>query len=132
MRRLIGFICLFAILVSCTSMSKVDGVEKVKMSSVIAQGDNLSVTKINGDSYYLRVLSVSDTELIGTQLASPGNDIVTMGTSVGSGIIIPLDDIASVEIETIDGAKTTLAIVGGIVLIPFAILGLFLGAAANY
>lgn len=55
-----------------------------------------------------------------------------MGTSVGSGIIIPLEDIASVEIETIDGAKTTLAIVGGIVLIPFAILGLFLGAATHY
>lgn len=113
-------------------MNKVDGVEKVQMSSVVSQGDKLSVTKLNGDSYYLRVLSVSETELIGTQLAPQDTNVVTMGTSVGSGIIIPLEDIASVEIETIDGAKTTLAIVGGIVLIPFAILGLFLGAATHY
>ena len=131
-RKIIGIICILSILASCTSMNKVDGVEKVQLSSVVSEGDKLSVTKRNGDSYYLRVLSVSETELIGTQLAPQDSNVVTMGTSVGSGIIIPLEDIASVEIETIDGAKTTLAIVGGIVLIPFAILGLFLGAATHY
>ena len=44
---------------------------------------------------------------------------------------IPANEIVSIEVETIDGAKTTLAIAGGIVLLPFAILGLFMGAAAG-
>ena len=79
-RKIIGIICILSILVSCTSMNKVDGVEKVQLSSVVSQGDKLSVTKLNGDSYYLRVLSVSDTELIGTQLAPQDTNVVTMGT----------------------------------------------------
>ena len=132
MRKIIWIICILSMLASCTSMNKVDGIEHAQMSSIVSEGDKLSVTKRNGDSYYLRVLSVSETELIGTQLAPQDTNVVTMGTSVGSGIIIPLEDIASIEVETIDGAKTTLAIVGGIVLIPFAILGLFVGAAAHY
>jgi len=113
-------------------MNKVERVEQTPLSSVVSEDDKLSVIKRDGDSYYLRVLSVSETELIGTQLAPEDPNVVTLRTSVGSGIIIQLQDIAFVEIETIDGAKTTLAIVGGIVLIPFAILGLILGAAEHY
>ena len=132
MRKLIALACILSTLISCTSMNKVERIEQTPLSSVVSEGDKLSVIKRDGDSYYLRVLSVSETELIGTQLAPQDPNVVTMGTSVGSGIIIQLQDIASVEIETIDGAKTTLAIVGGIVLIPFAILGLILGAAEHY
>ena len=132
MRKLIAVTCILSMLISCTSMNKVERIEQTPLSSVVSEGDKLSVIKHDGDSYYLRVLSVSETELIGTQLAPQDPNVVTMGTSVGSGIIIQLQDIASVEIETIDGAKTTLAIVGGIVLIPFAILGLILGAAEHY
>ena len=132
MRKLIAVTCILSMLISCTSMNKVERIEQTPLSSVVSEGDKLSVIKRDGDSYYLRVLSVSETELIGTQLAPQDPNVVTMGTSVGSGIIIQLQDIASVEIETIDGAKTTLAIVGGIVLIPFAILGLILGAAEHY
>ena len=132
MRKLIAVTCILSMLISCTSMNKVERIEQTPLSSVVSEGDKLSVIKHDGDSYYLRVVSVSETELIGTQLAPQDTNVVTMGTSVGSGIIIQLQDIASVEIETIDGAKTTLAIVGGIVLIPFAILGLILGAAEHY
>jgi len=132
MRKLIAVTCILSMLISCTSMNKVERIEQTPLSSVVSEGDKLSVIKRDGDSYYLRVVSVSETELIGTQLAPQDTNVVTMGTSVGSGIIIQLQDIASVEIETIDGAKTTLAIVGGIVLIPFAILGLILGAAEHY
>ena len=42
-------------------------------------------------------------------------------------INIEVDDVEYIEVETIAGGKTTLAIMGGIVLIPFAILGLMFG-----
>ena len=47
-------------------------------------------------------------------------------------INIEVDDVEYIEVETIAGGKTTLAIMGGIVLIPFAILGIMFGTAVAY
>ena len=112
-------------------MNQIDGYERVALPSILSAGDTVAVTKTNGDRHYIKLVSVSDDAVVGTHLPEGDFGTVSMGVVVGSGITIPANEIASIEVETIDGAKTTLAIAGGIVLLPFAILGLFMGAAAG-
>jgi hypothetical protein len=101
----------------CTSLNKLDYYKEVDLSSIVSIGDKLSVTLNSGDNYYLKVVSIKESQMVGTLLET------------GEGITITVDDIEYIEVETIDGGKTTLAIMGGIVLIPFAILGLMFGTA---
>ena len=101
----------------CTSLNKLDYYKEVDLSSIISIGDKLSVTLNSGDNYYLKVVSIKENQIVGTLLET------------SEGIAITVDDIEYIEVETIDGGKTTLAIMGGIVLIPFAILGLMFGTA---
>ena len=131
MRNYVWIFTLLSFLVACTSMNKVDGYEQVPLSSILSAGDTVAVTKANGDRHYIKLVSVSDDAIVGTHLPEGDFGTISMGAVVGSGITIPANEIVSIEVETIDGAKTTLAIAGGIVLLPFAILGLFMGAAAG-
>ena len=131
MRNYVWIFTLLSFLVACTSMNKVDGYEQVPLSSILSAGDTVAVTKADGDRHYIKLVSVSDDAIVGTHLPEGDFGTISMGAVVGSGITIPANEIVSIEVETIDGAKTTLAIAGGIVLLPFAILGLFMGAAAG-
>ena len=101
----------------CTSLNKLDYYKEVDLSSIVSIGDKLSVTQNSGDNYYLKVVSTKETQMVGTLMET------------GEGITITVDDIEYIEVETIDGGKTTLAIMGGIVLIPIGILGLMFGTA---
>ena len=101
----------------CTSLNKLDYYKEVDLSSIVSIGDKLSVTLNSGDNYYLKVVSIKENQMVGTLLET------------SEGITITVDDIEYIEVETIDGGKTTLAIMGGIVLIPFGILGLMSGTA---
>jgi hypothetical protein len=101
----------------CTSLNKLDYYKEVDLSSIVSIGDKLSVTLNSGDNYYLKVVSIKENQMVGTLLET------------SEGITITVDDIEYIEVETIDGGKTTLAIMGGIVLIPFGILGLMFGTA---
>ena len=101
----------------CTSLNKLDYYKEVDLSSIVSIGDKLSVTLNSGDNYYLKVVSIKENQIVGTLLET------------SEGITITVDDIEYIEVETIDGGKTTLAIMGGIVLIPFGILGLMFGTA---
>jgi hypothetical protein len=122
---------LFLIVVSCTSLNKLDYYKEVELSSIVSNGDKINVTLQNGDSHYIKVVSISEDKLVGTVLSAPDINIVSIDLSPGRGITIQVEDIEYIEVQTIDGGKTTLAIAGGIVLLPFAILGLFFGAAAS-
>ena len=101
----------------CTSLNKLDYYKEVDLSSIVSIGDKLSVTLNSGDNYYLKVVSTKETQMVGTLMET------------GEGITITVDDIEYIEVETIDGGKTTLAIMGGIVLTPIGILGLMFGTA---
>jgi len=101
----------------CTSLNKLDYYKEVDLSSIVSIGDKLSVTLNSGDNYYLKVVSTKENQMVGTLMET------------GEGITITVDDIEYIEVETIDGGKTTLAIMGGIVLIPIGILGLMFGTA---
>lgn len=131
MRKYVWIVTLLSFLVACTSMNQIDGYERVALPSILSAGDTVAVTKANGDRHYIKLVSVSDDAIVGTHLPEGDFGTISMGAVVGSGITIPANEIVSIEVETIDGAKTTLAIAGGIVLLPFAILGLFMGAAAG-
>lgn len=113
----------------CTSLNKLDYYKEVDLSSIVSIGDKISVTLQNGDTHYLKVVSVADNEMVGTLLQVPDVNLVSIDLKTGPGITIKVEDIEYIEVETIDGGKTTLAIMGGIVLIPFAILGLMFGTA---
>lgn len=125
------FIPLFLVITACTSFNKLDYYKEVDLSSIVSNGDKVSVTLQNGDSHYLKVVSISEDELVGTLLKTPEVNVVSIDLSPGRGITIKIQEIEYIEVETIDGGMTTLAIVGGIVLIPFAILGLVFGAMAS-
>lgn len=105
------------IISSCTSLNKLDYYKEVDISSIISIGDKLSVTLNSGDNHYLKVVSIKENQIVGTLLET------------GDGITIAVEEIEYIEVETLDGGKTTLAIMGGIVLIPFGILGLMFGTA---
>ena len=111
----------------CTSLNKLDYYKEVDLSSIISIGDKLSVTLNSGDNYYLKVVSINESQMVGTLLETNESQMVGTHIETGEGITIKVDDIEYIEVETIDGGKTTLAIMGGIVLIPFAILGLMFG-----
>lgn len=120
---LIPILCLAA----CTSFNRLEGYQEVELSTLLSEGDKAKVVMTNGDAYYLKVVRITQDELVGTQLSPPDRP----GPSYGTGVTLRIDEIETIELETIDGAKTTLAIAGGIVLLPFAILGVFMGAAAG-
>ena len=113
----------------CTSLNKLDYYKEVDLSSIISIGDKLSVTLNSGDNYYLKVVSIKENQMVGTLLETNESQMVGTHIETGEGITIKVDDIEYIEVETIDGGKTTLAIMGGIVLIPFGILGLMFGTA---
>lgn len=131
MQKYVWLFTLLSFLVSCTSMNQIEGYEQVPLTSILFEDDKVAITKNNGDRHYIKVLSVTEETVVGTHLPEGDFGTVSMGAVVGSGITIPVDEIASIELERIDGAKTTLAIAGGIVLLPFAILGFFMGAVAG-
>ena len=116
----------------CTSLNKLDYYKEVDLSSIISIGDKLSVTLNSGDNYYLKVVSINESQMVGTLLETNESQMVGTHIETGEGITIKVDDIEYIEVETIDGGKTTLAIMGGIVLIPFAILGIMFGTAVAY
>ena len=116
----------------CTSLNKLDYYKEVDLSSIVSIGDKLSVTLNSGDNYYLKVVSINESQMVGTLLETNESQMVGTHIETGEGITIKVDDIEYIEVETIDGGKTTLAIMGGIVLIPFAILGIMFGTAVAY
>ena len=111
MRKYIWVFTVLSLLVSCTSMSRIDGYEQVSLPSILSAGDTVAVTKTNGDRHYIKLVSVSDDTIVGTHLPE-GDSGTVVGAVAGSGITISTDDIASIELETIDGAKTTLVTIG--------------------
>lgn len=48
-----------------------------------------------------------------------------------SSVSIHFDDIEKIELESVDGGKTVLAVVGGILLLPILLLGLLFGVAES-
>lgn len=116
--RLIVILIAGISLVGCTTMRPVD-TQPANLTEQIEVGDHLVVYEKSGRIVDMTVSVISDTTLDGT-LAS--NTYVP--------VTVNIDDIEKIEVEKIDGVKTTLAVVGGtIVILPLAVLALLVGAS---
>ena len=113
------FICLLTMLslVGCTIFRPVEYTE-LSLPELIEVGETYKFTEKDGSVTEMEVVSVTPTEVTGTLEGGLGKTILA-------------EDLTSIEIETIDGVKTTLAVIGGIILIPIVLVVLLVGAAAG-
>ena len=106
-------------LVGCTSMRPVE-MERSDFTDYIETGDRLVVYEKYGRVLDMKVAKV-EPDVIHGSLAGAG----------WSTVMVELPDVEKIEIERIDGAKTTGAVVGGIILLPIFVAFAGLGAAAE-
>ena len=98
-------------LVGCTTMRPME-TEQSKLTEQLEVGDHLMVYEKSG-----RIVDMTLDVIDGDSLE---------GTLAGNNFIpveVDIDDIEKIEVEKIDGVKTTLAVVGGvIVIVPLAMI----------
>lgn len=98
-------------LVGCTTMRPVETGQS-KLTEQLEVGDHLIVYEKSG-----RIVDMTLDVIDGDSLE---------GTLAGNNFIpveVDIDDIEKIEVEKIDGVKTTLAVVGGvIVIVPLAMI----------
>jgi hypothetical protein len=105
-------------LVGCTSMRPLDA-KQADLASELEPGDHLIVYERSG-----RILDMDFREFTDGKVRGWATD----GTGPVSANV---DDIEQLEIEKIDGAKTTLAVAGGTVAVALAaVVATAIGAAA--
>ena len=104
-------------LVGCTTMRPME-TEQSKLTEQLEVGDHLIVYEKSG-----RIVDMTLDVIDGDSLE---------GTLAGNNFIpveVDIDDIEKIEVEKIDGVKTTLAVVGGtIVLLPLMLIAAMSGA----
>lgn len=108
-------------LIGCTSMVKMDHADPQKVAE-IKIGDHLLVYEKSGRVSDFIVAYADETKVRGNVVQSGKSQVNTGEYQVE----INWQDITKLEIEKPDGAKTILAIAGGIVLIPVIVLGGFI------
>jgi hypothetical protein len=103
-------------LVGCTTMRPIDG-QQTNLAEQVEVGDHLIVYEKTGRIVDMTVAVIGADSLEGT-LASSSYVPVT----------VDIDDIEKIEVEKIDGVKTTLAVVGGtIVILPLFLIAALTG-----
>jgi hypothetical protein len=117
-KKAILLAALFSML-GCTSMRPVE-MEQADFTDYIETGDHLIVYEKYGRVLDMKVAKVEPTVIQGS-LAGAG----------WSTVMVELPDVEKIEIERISGAKTTGAVVGGIILLPIFVAFAGLGAAAE-
>jgi hypothetical protein len=104
-------------LVGCTTMRPVE-TEHSKLTEQLEVGDHLVIYEKSG-----RIADMTLTLIDGDNLE---------GTLAGNNFIpveVDINDIEKIEVEKIDGVKTTLAVVGGtIVILPLMLIAAMSGA----
>lgn len=94
-------------MLGCTTFKPVEYTE-VSLPDLIEVGETYKFTKTDGTVIEMKVTSVSADEVTGTMEGGGGRTILAT-------------DLQALEVETIDGGKTTLAVIGGIILLPIAL-----------
>ena len=117
-KYLILSLTLFSV-VGCTSMRPVD-LSQSDFADAFETGDHLVVYERHG-----RIIDMKFTGI---------ENGVMFGSLYDNGLTsveVVLKDIDKIEIEKISGAKTTGAVVGGIILLPIVAAGAVVGIAAS-
>jgi hypothetical protein len=106
-------------LTGCTSMRAMDHTQ-VDFVAELETGDHLVVYEKGG-----RVIDMTFTQVEGDRLVG------SVYQRSFETVEVEIDDILQIEIEKISGAKTTGAVVGGIILAPIVAVGFGLAAFAG-
>ena len=108
---LVTLICM----VGCTTMRPVENAPS-ELSQNLEMGDKLTIYEKTGRIYEMTLTEMSNDSLHGIGLKNPVQ------------ITVQLADIEKIEVEKIDGVKTTVAVIGGLILIvPIALLAGLMG-----
>ena len=103
-------------MIACTTMRPIDR-EKYELNEKLEIGDHLVVYEKTGRIVDMKLDSIEGDYLEGTST----DGFPTM-------VDVKIDDIEKIEVEKIDGVKTTLAVVGGaIVFLPLMVIAAFTG-----
>lgn len=98
-------------LMGCTSMRPVD-VQQLDLAAELEADDRLLVYESSGRIIDMTFIALDDGTIRGR-----------MNDGSQGPISVAVTDIEKLEVEKIDGAKTTLAVVGGtIVIVPIAVI----------
>ncbi len=113
------FICLIVIvcMVGCTSMKPV---KQESPEQSIQFKDRIVVYEKSGRIVDMKVVKIEQNQITGSLTEDPL-----------SSVTIHFDDIEKIELESVDGGKTVLAVIGGILLLPILLLGLLFGVAES-
>ncbi|NVJ59478.1 MAG: hypothetical protein HWE27_03765 [Gammaproteobacteria bacterium] len=80
--------------------------------------DRVIIYKSSGEIIDMTVVKMSDETILGALTRDPLQSIT-----------VDIKTIEKIEVESVDGTKTTFAVIGGILLLPFVILGAIIGIA---
>lgn len=114
--RFICWLVIFSI-VGCTSMKPV---KQESPEQSIEFKDRILVYEKSGRIVDMRVVKIDNHQIVGSLTDDPL-----------SSVTIAFDDIEKIELESVDGGKTVLAVLGGILLLPIMLLGLLFGVAES-
>lgn len=106
-------------LAGCTSMRAMD-ISEANFTEQLETGDHLIITEKSGRIVDMTFAQVDGNVLFGSE---HNNGL--------SSVEVEIDQILQIEIEKISGAKTTGAVVGGIVLLPIVAVGAGLAVMAG-
>ena len=101
----------------CTTLKDVSDTS-VPLDQLLETGDHIIVYEHNGQIVDMRFV-VLDGDVIRGSLTSNGLEVVTVN----------VNDIEKMEMEKIHGGLTTAAVIGGIVLLPIAAMGVGMSIA---
>lgn len=113
------FICWIVIfcMVGCTSMKPV---KQESPEQSIQFKDRILVYEKSGRIIDMKVVKIEQNQITGSLTEDPL-----------SSVTIHFDDIEKIELESVDGGKTVLAVIGGILILPILLLGLLFGVAES-
>jgi len=117
--RMTAVLMTLIVLTGCTSMRAID-VSQADFTTQLETGDHLVITEKGG-----RIVDMTFAQIEGNTL---------FGSRHNNGmesVEVEIDQILQIEIEKISGAKTTAAVVGGIVLLPVVAVGAGLAVMAG-
>lgn len=119
LKKLVSMVLVLS-LVGCTSLQTREA-QELDLQDELEVGETVKVFEKDGRVVALVVSNVDETTLYGTEVDG------------WQTYQIPFADIRAVELERVDGGKTVLGVLGGIVAIPVIVVGVAafgLGAGA--
>ena len=109
--RHFSYLAIFALIISSTGCMTMRPVEDPSiLTDTLKVGDKVELIEKDG---YINKFTVG---LINEAFIA-GND------ETGSHVSIPMEKIESISVEKVDGGRTTLAVMGGLVAIPIILVG---------